>query len=181
MNVMMCDKVTIEARTRFQCKLNDALKFTKFIDEHSLFIHHFKSSFIFTFHSSFLKFIHHLHFSSIVNEHIINASNNLSHSNYQRIMVVLPPSPYVVHWGIFDQVVWIIFEDWIFVTNVAKYVMQWLQFCQGHLKGHGMESNPNLQLYLENVYFLATLYVAKHLFDMALVDLSFFWSNFLLV
>jgi hypothetical protein len=26
----------------------------------------------------------------------------------------------------FDQVVWIIFEDWIYVTNVAKYVMQWL-------------------------------------------------------
>jgi hypothetical protein len=41
-------------------------------------------------------------------------------------MLVLPPSPYVVHWDIFDQVVWIIFEDWIYVTNVAKYVMQWL-------------------------------------------------------
>ncbi len=80
----------------------------------------------FTFHWSFFKFIHHLHFSSIVNEHIINASNNVSHSNYQYIMVLLPPSPYVVHWDIFDQVVWIIFEDWIYVTNVAKYVMQWL-------------------------------------------------------
>ncbi len=119
-----CDKVTIEARTRFQCKLNDALEFMKFIDEHSLFIHHFKSSSIFTFHSSFLKIIHQLHFSSIVNEYIINASNNVSHSNYQYIMVLLPPSPYVVHWDIFDQVVWIIFEDWIYVINVAKYVMQ---------------------------------------------------------
>jgi hypothetical protein len=43
-----------------------------------------------------------------------------------------------------------------------------------------MESNPNLQLYLENVYFLATLYVAKHIFDVALVDLSFFGVIFYL-
>lgn len=52
------EKPTIEARTRFQCKLNDALELMKFIDEHSFFIHHFKSSFIiFTFHPLWMNIL----------------------------------------------------------------------------------------------------------------------------